>query len=458
MTDASEPENTAPLGAFAVAELTDAWAALSPEERWEGFALLPVPAAEEFFDQLTADDRATLALAMPSDQRRRWMRFLALDDAADLLQAVSTEDRYTLLGDLDPGTRAEVTGLLAYAEDDAGGLMNPRFPVVRDHMEVDEGLRYLRKQRALKEGESSDVYVLDGERHLKGVVTLTKLFTAAATAKVEQIMDHAPKTVQEDTDQEHVARVFAENGNYAVPVLDGEGRMVGIVTADDIVEVVQEEATEDIQKMGGLEALDEPYNTIPFWRLCFKRGKWLAVLFVGELFTATAMAHYGEEVDKIPMLAMFLPLIISSGGNSGSQGSTLIIRAMALGEVTLKGWVSVFRRELLCGLTLGIGLGLMGVFRIHLWQALGWQDYTVHARAGGGEASYHLLALTVGLALVGVVLWGTIMGSMLPFVLRRLKLDPATISAPLVATLVDVTGLIIYFSVAMVILRSVLIG
>lgn len=447
-----------PDAAVAVAELSDAWVALSPEERWEGFALLGVMEAEQFFEQLSADDRATLVLAMPADQRRRWMRFLALDDTADLVQAVSTEDRYTLLADLDPGTRAEVTGLLAYAEDDAGGLMNPRFPVVRDYMVIDEGLRYLRRQRALKEGESNAVYVLDGERHLKGIIELSHLFTASPAAKVADIMEPPPDSVHEETDQEEVARVFSESAWGAVPVLDAEGRMVGIVTADDIVEVVEEEATEDMQKMGGLEALDEPYNTISFWSLCLKRGKWLAVLFVGELFTASAMAHYDNEMKKAVILSLFLPLIISSGGNSGSQASTLIIRAMALGEVTLKGWLWVFRRELLCGLVLGLGLGLLGVIRIHLWQSIGWYDYTVTTKDGLHTASYHLVALTVGVALVGVVLWGTIMGSMLPFLLRRLKLDPATISAPLVATLVDVTGLIIYFSVAMVILSSVLTG
>lgn len=440
---------------FTLKTMSDAWSALSPEEQWEGFSLLSPHDAEHFFEGLGVEDRADLVLAMPIEKRRLWMRFLALDDAADLIQAVSSpEDRYALLAELDNNTRAEVTGLLAYAEDDAGGLMNPRFPVVREYMEVDQGLRYLRRQRALKEGESNDVYVLDAEHRLKGVITLTNLFTAVGTAKVSDIMDHAPKSVREDTDQEQVARVFAESGGYAIPVLDGEGRMVGIVTADDIVEVVQEEATEDIQKMGGMEALDEPYNTIPFWRLCMKRGKWLAVLFVGELFTATAMAHFQGEIEKASVLALFLPLIISSGGNSGSQASTLIIRAMALGEVTLKGWVEVFKRELLCGLVLGIGLGLLGLFRIHLWQAIGWQDYTI--RHEGASASYHLVGMTVGVALVGVVLWGTIMGSMLPFLLRKLRLDPATISAPLVATLVDVTGLIIYFSVAMLVLRSVL--
>lgn len=451
MTTDAEPE------AFTIETLTDAWSTLSPEERWDGFALLGVADAESFFEQLAADDRATLVLAMPADQRRRWMRFLALDDAADLLQAVSTGERYTLLGDLDSGTRAEVTGLLAYAEDDAGGLMNPRFPVVRDHMQVDEGLRYLRKQRALKEGESNAVYVLDAERRLKGVLTLNELFTAQVSSKVAGIMSEPPETVREDTDQEQVARVFSESGHHAVPVLDAEGRMVGIITADDIMEVVEEEATEDMQKMGGMEALEEPYMSTPFWELCLKRGKWLALLLIGGMLTTAAMGFFQDEIQKAVLLSLFLPLIISSGGNSGSQGATLIIRAMAVGEVEGKDWLRVLRRELACGLVLGGSLGLLGMLRILLWNGLGWANYSrlddTHPEVSGLAVKVGLL---VAVSLLGIVLWGTVMGSMLPFLLRRLKLDPATISAPLVATLVDVTGVLIYFGSALLILREVL--
>jgi len=302
----------------------------------------------------------------------------------------------------------------------------------------------------------------------------------------------------------------------ALPVVDRDGVLVGIVTFDDVADVAKAEVTEDIQKMGGLEALDEPYMSMSLLRLVRKRGTWLSALFLGEMLTATAMGYFQVEIEKASVLALFMPLIISSGGNSGSQGSTLVIRAMALGEVKVKDWFKVFRREISCGLLLGLLLGVLGLARIHIWQAVGWQDYTVHTHEhntyklapdakvvfdgaehsvgpgqeltikegephGKGElaerdvteihigeptkqsaahsvltASYHLVAMTVGVALIGVVLWGTLMGSMLPFLLRRLKLDPATISAPLVATLVDVTGLIIYFTTAMAILHSVL--
>ncbi len=453
MTDSFVP---APA-AVTAAELSDAWVALSPEERWEGFTLLEGMDAEHFFDQLNADDRATLVLAMPVDCRRRWMRFLALDDITDVIQTVSTEDRYALLSDLDPGTRAEVTGLLAYAEDDAGGLMNPRFPVVRDYMVVDEALRYLRHQRALKEGESNAVYVLDGERHLKGIMELSRLFTASPVAKIADIMEPPPESVHEDTDQEEVAHAFSKSAWNAVPVLDAEGRMVGIVTADDIMEVVEEEATEDMQKMGGMEALDTPYMDTPFWQLCLKRGKWLALLLIGGMLTTAAMGFFQGEIEKAVILSLFLPLIISSGGNSGSQGATLIIRAMAVGEVEGKDWLRVFRRELLCGLVLGGSLGLLGMLRILLWNGMGWSDYSRLADHGPVmEGLVYKLGLLVAVSILGIVLWGTLMGSMLPFLLRRLGLDPATISAPLVATLVDVTGVLIYFGSALLILRGVL--
>jgi magnesium transporter len=250
-----------------------------------------------------------------------------------------------------------------------------------------------------------------------------------------------------------------------LPVIDSEGVLVGIVTIDDMLEVVEAETTADIQKIGGTEALDEPYSTISMWRLVQKRGGWLAALFLGELLTASAMSYFQAEIEKAAVVALFLPLIISSGGNSGSQASTLIIRALALGEIKLKDWWWVMRRELACGVILGAFLGLIGFIRIHIWQMIGFANY--NSNAGYVKESehpiyhiaglYHQIGLTVGVALIGVVLWGTLCGAMLPFALRKLKLDPATISAPLVATLVDVTGLMIYFSIAGLILRGTLL-
>jgi magnesium transporter len=253
--------------------------------------------------------------------------------------------------------------------------------------------------------------------------------------------------VTEQEDQEAVSRLFAQHDLSAIPVVDTEGRMKGIVTVDDIVDVVQEEATEDAQKFGGMEALDAPYLQIGMLRMIKKRAGWLAALFLGEMLTATAMAYFEDEIARAVVLAMFVPLIISSGGNSGSQASTLVIRAMALGEIRLRDWWRVIRREVITGMALGAILGSIGFLRIVLWQAL-TPTYGQH---------YLLVAATVLFSLMGVVLFGTFAGSLLPFVLRRLKLDPASASAPFVATLVDVTGLVIYFTVASLILRGTLL-
>jgi magnesium transporter len=257
-----------------------------------------------------------------------------------------------------------------------------------------------------------------------------------------------PVTVRPLVDQEEVARLISKYDLLAIPVLDDDGRVLGIVTVDDVIDALVKETTEDVQKFGGMEALDEPYMQISFLTMVRKRAGWLCALFLGEMLTATAMGHFEAEISKAVVLALFIPLIISSGGNSGSQATSLIIRAMALREVRLKDWWRVAVRELPAGLTLGSILGVIGVIRILLWQSLGWYDYGVH---------HVLVAFTVGTALVGVVLFGSLAGSMLPFVLRRLGFDPASASAPFVATLVDVTGLIIYFTVALAILRGTLL-
>jgi len=254
-------------------------------------------------------------------------------------------------------------------------------------------------------------------------------------------------TVHDDMDQEEVAKLFDRHHYVALPVVDGQGVMKGIVTADDIVDVVREEATEDIQKIGGTEALDAPYLDVGFLHMLKKRAGWLSALFLGEMLTASAMSAYQDEIAKAVVLALFVPLVISSGGNSGSQATTLVIRAMALGEVRLRDWWRVVRREFLSGLGLGLILSVIGVTRILVWEAL-FHTYGVHGS---------VIALTVGLSLIGVVLWGTLVGSMLPFLLRRLNFDPASASAPFVATLVDVTGLIIYFTTAQIILRGTLL-
>ncbi|QRO02575.1 magnesium transporter [Archangium violaceum] len=428
-------------------ELRDAWPALSRDERVESFKLVPHATADDFFLSLSAQEQAELILLLAPGERRTWMRLLAPDDAVDVVQSVAPQNRDALMSELDETTRREVLALLAYAEDDAGGLMNPRFVRVRPEMTSDEAISYLRKQTREKVETVYYAYVLDAQQHLLGVVSLRQLFQAAPDKRVADVMSRDLITVSEDTDQEAVSRLFSEHGLMAIPVVDAEKRMKGIVTVDDIVQVVQEEATEDIQKVGGMEALDAPYFEVGFLAMLKKRAGWLLVLFLGEMLTATAMGHFEEEISRAVVLALFVPLIISSGGNSGSQATTLIIRSLALSEVRLRDWWRVMHREVLAGLALGAILGTVGILRILIWQSV-FHTYGEHAV---------LIALTVGVSLLGVVTWGTLSGSMLPFLLRRLGFDPASASAPFVATLVDVSGLVIYFSAAAVLLRGTLL-
>jgi magnesium transporter len=432
---------------FVVSELQDAWHILSTEERVEGFRLLPRGDAEELFFTLSARDQYELIMGLPVGERRSWLRLLPPDDAADVIQEAPEEERGGLMALLDDQTRKEVTALLAYAEDDAGGLMNPRYVRVRPDMTVDEAISYLRKQARERIETLAYAYVCDAQQKLLGVVSFRDLFAAQQGKLVRDVMKTDLVTVLDTDDQEAVSRVFANHDFVAVPVIDAQGRMKGIVTVDDIVEVVQEEATEDAQKFGGMEALDAPYLDVSIPQMLKKRGGWLSALFLGEMLTATAMAYFEHELQRAIVLSLFIPLIISSGGNSGSQASTLIVRALAVGDVKLRDWFRVFRRELVVGSLLGVLLGFIGMLRILLWPTRN-KLYGEH---------FFLISLTVGFSLIGVVLFGSLSGSMLPFLLRKLRLDPASASAPFVATLVDVTGLIIYFTAASMFLRGVLL-
>jgi magnesium transporter len=340
-----------------------------------------------------------------------------------------------------------VSALLAYAEDEAGGLMNPRFARVRPDMTVDEAITYLRKQARERVETIYYGYVLEADQKLLGVVSFRDLFKAKGHELIRDVMVKDPVTVRDDLDREELGRVFGRHGYLAIPVVDAQGHMKGLLTADDVVGVVSREATEDIQKMGGTESLGEPYLTIKFRDMFRKRAGWLAVLFLGEMLTATAMGFFEKEIDRAVVLALFVPLIISSGGNSGSQATTLVIRALALGELRLRDWWRVIRREIGSGLALGSLLATIGFIRIFVWQMV--------AHTSGQH--WLKVALTVAFSLVGVVTFGTLAGSTLPFILRRLGFDPASASAPFVATLVDVTGLVIYFSVAASILRGTLL-
>lgn len=428
--------------------LLQTWQYLSGEERASRFRALSQDQAEELIFALKAREQADLLTELTRAERRLWIRFLPPDDAADLIQEADESVKREFLDLLDPSSRVEVTGLLSYREDEAGGLMNPRFARVRPDMLVAEAIRYVRKQALSAVNPVNYVYVLDSQQKLLGVMSLRQLFLAPAESKISEVMETDLVKVPDEMDQEAVSQIFSQHRYNALPVVDSEDRMQGIVTLDDILDVSREEATEDIQKLGGTEALDAPYPSVPLTQMIRKRASWLMILFVGEMFTASAMAHFQDEVSKAVVLALFIPLIISSGGNSGSQATTLIIRALALEELRLQDWWRVLMREILSGLSLGVILAAIGFTRIALWPNI-WpayrEIYTEH---------YLILGAAVSVSLIGVVLFGSVVGAMLPFLLRRLKLDPASASAPLVATLVDVTGLVIYFQTCFFILKG----
>ena len=426
-----------PREALTPEELRDAWPVLDAEERLAGFRLLPRDEAEDFYLELSSRGQASVLEGMPTRERRAWLRLMPPDDVADLLMEFGLDERRELLAMLDDSTRREVNALLAYAEDEAGGLMNPRFARVRPEMTVEEAIRYLRRQAPSLE-TIYYVYVLDGEQRLLGVVSFRELFLAPGEKTVREVMHEDVISVPEAMDQEAVARIIAQHDILAVPVVDAERRVKGIVTVDDVVDVVETEATEDIQKIGGSAALDAPYLQTSLREMIQKRAGWLMVLLVGQMFTISALALYQERFETAAVLVLFLPMIISSGGNSGSQATTLVIRAMALGQVRLRDWWRILRRELASGLVLGAILAVLGLTRIalgHLW----FEEYGEH---------WFVLGLTVVLSLVAVVTLGTLTGALLPLVLGKLGFDPAGASAPVVATLLDLSGVLIYFTLA----------
>lgn len=428
-------------------ETLEAWPTFTQEEKLDVFRNLNKADLEDLFIDLDTVSQAEIYGTINLENRRNCIRILDADDVTDLIQELPDELKQDAFNLLDNYSRAEVKALLAYEEDEAGGLMNPRFTRLRPDFTVDQAIKYLYAQSQGKTETIYYGYVCDKNQILMGVVSLRQLFSSAPSMLISDLMIKDLVTISAEEAQEEVARLFSTHNFLAIPVIDQAGVMQGIVTFDDIVSVVQEEATEDIQKIGGTEALDAPYLQTDFLEMIKKRAGWLLVLFMGEMFTATAMQNYGDDIAKAVVLALFIPLVISSGGNAGSQATTLIIRSLALGEIRLQDWFKVFLRELGSGACLGAILGLIGLFRILVWPN--------HSTIYGPH--YVLIAIVVAISLIGVVLWGTLAGSMLPFILRYLKLDPATASAPFVATVVDVTGLVIYFSVAKFFLSGILL-
>jgi magnesium transporter len=395
---------------------------------------------------------------LPLKEQEEMLRALAQEDVTAILNEMSPDDRTMLLEELPAAAtrqmlallndeeRAEAVKLLGYPEGSVGRFMTPHYIAVRPYWTVPEVLDYVRRH-----GQDSEtlnmIYVVDEDGVLIDDIRMRKFLLADPDLRVADLMDDRFTSLKATDDGQTAVNVFRQADLAALPVTDSEGVLIGIVTNDDILDVAEELATEDIQRIGGSEALDEPYMKIAFHQMVRKRAGWLVILFLGEMLTATAMGFFEKEIERAVVLALFVPLIISSGGNSGSQAATLVIRALALGEVRLRDWWRIMRREVFSGLALGSILGAIGFLRISIWSTFS-NMYGPH---------WFLVALTVGVALVGIVLWGTLSGSMLPLILRKLGFDPASSSAPFVATLVDVTGLVIYFSVAAIVLRGTLL-
>jgi magnesium transporter len=384
---------------------------------------------------------------LPAFKTTELLNELPVDDRVAFLEELPTSIVRDLIKTLGVDERIETLELLGYPENSVGRLMTPDYVYVYEEDSVSEVLDTIRKFG--KNSETIDViYVINDKGELLDDIRIKEFILAPPTKKVNEIMDGRFIALKVKDDQEIASEVFKMNNRVALPVTDDNNILLGIVTIDDILWVAEEEFSEDIQKIGGTEALDEPYLDMPFWKLIRKRVSWLVVLFIGELFTASAMSFFEDEIKKVVVLNMLVPLIISSGGNTGSQASTLIIQAMAKAEITIADWLTILKRELKSGIVLGSILGLVGFLRTYLWSHIEPHLY--------GSNTF-LLAMVTAVSVLGVVLWGTLAGSMLPIFLKRLKLDPATSSAPFVATLVDVTGIVIYFSVAYLFLKGVLL-
>ena len=411
------------------------------------FRLLPKDVATETFEYLDLDSQQNLLTA------------LTQKDVTHILNSMSADDRTALLEEL-PGTVVQellkllsfkefkiAKTLLAYQEGSVGRLMSPDYLCVPKDRDINQVLEYIRTFG--HESETLNViYVVDEHGKLQGELLARTLLLSAPEKKVSEIIDEEKIiTLTASQDQKDALDAFKRYDSVALPVVDSNGYLIGVVTVDDMLDVAEEEETEDIQKFGGIEALEEPYIDLPIPQLIKKRAVWLVILFVGEMLTASAMAFFQDEMAKAIVLATFIPLIMSSGGNSGSQAASLIIRSLSLGEITIRDWWKVMRRELVSGFALGCILGAIGVLRVLIWASV----------LGHLNTQWLYISFTIGLSLIGIVLFGTLTGSMLPLLLKRLGLDPAVSSAPFVATLVDVTGIVIYFSVASLLLGGILL-
>ena len=423
-----------------------------PDYEAQIIANMAINRASKVFKILDLSTQKQIIQELPSFKTAELLNDLPADDRTDFLEELPKEAIRDLIKQLNPEERKVTLSLLGYPEDSVGRLMTPDYVYVHPYNTVEQALSTIRK--VAKNSETIDViYVLGKNGELIDDLRIRDIILASPDKKIEELMDGRVVALNVNDDQEHGSEIFKMNNRVALPVTDDNNILLGIVTIDDMLWVANEEFSEDIQKIGGTEALNQPYLDMPLLKLIKKRVGWLIILFVGEMLTATAMAYFSDEIKKAVVLSIFVPLIMSSGGNSGSQASTLIIQALAVGDVALSDWWRVMRREIFSGLMLGSVLGLIGLIRVVIWHML-----MAHGVIEDLYGPYWLLiGFSVGFSLIGVVLWGTLSGSMLPMVLKRLGADPAVSSAPFVATLVDVTGLVIYFSIAYIFLEGLLL-
>ena len=431
------------------ADVAEALNQLPVEAAARVITALPFDLAVQLLNEPELDRRGDIFELLDEQRAIPLVEAISPDQQVELFRALKKADRTRLFHVLDAPTRDALRLLLAYPPTSAGGIMTTAFVSVPSTWSVEQVKRHISEVGQAKETVYA-IYVLNPkDQKLETVVSLREIMLANPVHRVVTLSDgRRPISVSPFADREDVARLITKYNLLAIPVVNESNRVLGIVTVDDVIDALISEQSEDVQKFGGMAAVDEPYMQISLRQLIRKRAGWLSALFLGEMLTSTAMGHFEGEIGRAVVLALFIPLIISSGGNSGSQATSLIIRSMAVQEVRLRDWWRVAAREIPAGLALGAILGVIGFARIVLWQFLGWYDYGSH---------YLLIAETVGLTLVGVVLFGCFAGAMLPFVLRRAGFDPASASAPFVATLVDVTGLVIYFTIALLLLRGTLL-
>lgn len=434
------------LIAFRPADIADLINEIPDEDKALVFRILPRELATDTFEYLTFDRQKSILSALGQERVAILLNGMDPDDRTALLEEFPAAAARQLVLMLSKEERAVALSLLGYPENSVGRLMTPDYIAVKEDWTINDVLSHIRK-----DGKDTDnmhvLYVVDAKGKLIDDLRIRDLLLASPEKKVSELLNHKFLALNVRDDQEKAVEMFKKYDRTALPVIDPNGAMLGILTVDDVLDVAEEEATEDIQKLGAVEALEEPYINTPIFELIRKRARWLVVLFIGEMLTATAMGYFESEIERAVILALFIPLIISSGGNSGSQAATLIIRSLAIGEISVADWWKVFKRESFSGLILGSILGAFGFLRVTLWAFVG-STYGPH---------WLEVATVVALSLVGVVVWGVLTGAMLPFILKRLGADPATSSAPFVATLVDVTGLVIYFSIASYFLGGLLL-